>query len=155
TSTSGHRNDRVTGPRECYDPRRDAGWSSQVARRAHNPEVAGSNPAPATRNGRLKRPFPFTGSEATRPPAPRRNRTSSHVAIELQSVSVGVAHMKLARTPRCVGHISSVGQRPELVGQTVDVVHGESQSGSVAGDPDEVMPLQRENSVVALDNDEG
>ena len=29
------------------DFRRDAGWSSQVARRAHNPEVAGSNPAPA------------------------------------------------------------------------------------------------------------
>jgi alkyl-hydroperoxide reductase/thiol specific antioxidant family protein len=27
---------------------RDAGWSSQVARRAHNPKVAGSNPAPAT-----------------------------------------------------------------------------------------------------------
>ena len=27
---------------------RNAGWSSQVARRAHNPEVAGSNPAPAT-----------------------------------------------------------------------------------------------------------
>ena len=25
-----------------------AGWSSLVARRAHNPEVAGSNPAPAT-----------------------------------------------------------------------------------------------------------
>ncbi len=25
-----------------------AGWSSQVARRAHNPKVAGSNPAPAT-----------------------------------------------------------------------------------------------------------
>src|SRR4051794_17763831 len=24
-----------------------AGWSSQVARRAHNPKVAGSNPAPA------------------------------------------------------------------------------------------------------------
>ncbi len=27
----------------------NAGWSSQVARRAHNPEVAGSNPVPATR----------------------------------------------------------------------------------------------------------
>ena len=27
----------------------DAGWSSSVARWAHNPEVAGSNPAPATR----------------------------------------------------------------------------------------------------------
>jgi hypothetical protein len=28
----------------CYA----AGWSSQVARRAHNPEVVGSNPTPAT-----------------------------------------------------------------------------------------------------------
>ncbi len=27
---------------------RSAGWSSLVARRAHNPEVVGSNPAPAT-----------------------------------------------------------------------------------------------------------
>src|SRR6476620_12801975 len=27
----------------------NAGWSSSVARWAHNPEVAGSNPAPATR----------------------------------------------------------------------------------------------------------
>ncbi len=26
----------------------DAGWSSKVARWAHNPRVAGSNPAPAT-----------------------------------------------------------------------------------------------------------
>ena len=25
-----------------------AGWSSMVARRAHNPEVVGSNPTPAT-----------------------------------------------------------------------------------------------------------
>src|SRR5207247_5213162 len=35
----------------CYTRRRDAGWSSQVARRAHNPEVAGSNPAPAIQKG--------------------------------------------------------------------------------------------------------
>jgi hypothetical protein len=28
----------------------DAGWSSLAARRAHNPKVAGSNPAPATKN---------------------------------------------------------------------------------------------------------
>ncbi len=26
-----------------------AGWSSQVARRAHNPKVGGSNPPPATK----------------------------------------------------------------------------------------------------------
>ena len=30
-------------------PNADAGWSSPVARRAHNPKVAGSNPAPATK----------------------------------------------------------------------------------------------------------
>ena len=35
-------------PPRRYTPARDAGWSSLVARRAHNPEVAGSNPAPAT-----------------------------------------------------------------------------------------------------------
>ncbi len=36
----------------CLAPRMctfiDAGWSSLVARRAHNPKVVGSNPAPAT-----------------------------------------------------------------------------------------------------------
>jgi hypothetical protein len=30
----------------CYD--QSAGWSSQVARWAHNPKVEGSNPSPAT-----------------------------------------------------------------------------------------------------------
>ncbi len=30
----------------------DAGWSSLVARRAHNPKVVGSNPAPATKFSR-------------------------------------------------------------------------------------------------------
>jgi hypothetical protein len=35
----------------------DAGWSSLVARRAHNPEVEGSNPSPAI------------GMAATGPPA--------------------------------------------------------------------------------------
>ena len=34
------------GPR--YRCQHAAGWSSSVARRAHNPKVAGSNPAPAT-----------------------------------------------------------------------------------------------------------
>ena len=31
----------------------DAGWSSPVARWAHNPKVAGSNPAPATNLPRI------------------------------------------------------------------------------------------------------
>src|SRR4029079_17022532 len=36
-----------------------AGWSSLAARRAHNPEVAGSNPAPATNQERG--PWPCRG----------------------------------------------------------------------------------------------
>src|SRR5882724_5282741 len=32
----------------CRSIHSDAGWSSLVARRAHNPEVVGSNPTPAT-----------------------------------------------------------------------------------------------------------
>ena len=35
----------------------DAGWSSSVARRAHNPKVAGSNPAPATNEIPGQRPI--------------------------------------------------------------------------------------------------
>ena len=38
----------LTPPRQRVNfPFLIAGWSSLVARRAHNPEVAGSNPAPA------------------------------------------------------------------------------------------------------------
>jgi hypothetical protein len=36
-----------------------AGWSSPVARRAHNPKVAGSNPAPATITSRFVDPYGF------------------------------------------------------------------------------------------------
>jgi hypothetical protein len=32
---------------------KNAGWSSLVARQAHNLKVAGSNPAPATKSGGL------------------------------------------------------------------------------------------------------
>ena len=32
-------------------PFHDAGWSSPVARWAHNPKVGGSNPPPATKGG--------------------------------------------------------------------------------------------------------
>ncbi len=35
-----------------YSYMRDVGWSSQVARRSHKPEVGGSNPSPATTNNK-------------------------------------------------------------------------------------------------------
>ena len=46
----------------------DAGWSSSVARWAHNPEVAGSNPVPATRR---KVPRPRAGGPSLSSPRPR------------------------------------------------------------------------------------
>src|SRR5207253_7601188 len=52
-----HRADASNGV-SGYTERRVAGWSSQVARRAHNPEVAGSNPAPAI-EARFGGPFSF------------------------------------------------------------------------------------------------
>ena len=42
---------RTMGTIPIMPPLADAGWSSLVARRAHNPKVVGSNPAPATNFG--------------------------------------------------------------------------------------------------------
>src|SRR5207253_10765439 len=47
-----------------YTAARAAGWSSQVARRAHNPEVAGSNPAPATQEGPAKQGLLSAGKQS-------------------------------------------------------------------------------------------
>ena len=66
----------------------DAGWSSSVARRAHNPEVAGSNPVPATTIG----PVPIgTGpfvSLASRPAnvLTRRVRHTIQLVVRHQEV---------------------------------------------------------------------
>jgi hypothetical protein len=41
-----------------------AGWSSLVARRAHNPKVVGSNPTPATNQVAKQQGLPILQSEA-------------------------------------------------------------------------------------------
>ena len=46
-------NPQTYNARPILDPiggLKGAGWSSLVARRAHNPKVVGSNPAPATKH---------------------------------------------------------------------------------------------------------
>src|SRR5207302_1723507 len=45
-SSTGRAHEFDGGPPRCYH--RTAGWSSLVARWAHNPKVGGSNPPPAT-----------------------------------------------------------------------------------------------------------
>ena len=57
--SEGSESDLVAGPRPRKVMFTDAGWSSSVARWAHNPEVAGSNPVPATdRQARCSRTGP-------------------------------------------------------------------------------------------------
>ena len=75
----------------------DAGWSSLAARRAHNPKVAGSNPAPATNYderqlieikgliGNPTRPFFFShGKKAQR----QRRMPGMRIAAENRFVMV-------------------------------------------------------------------
>ncbi len=47
-----HHHRPIAGPHTCPDTGHDAGWSSPVARQAHNLKAAGSNPAPATKYAR-------------------------------------------------------------------------------------------------------
>ena len=48
---------RREGPKNGRISASDAGWSSLAARRAHNPKVVGSNPAPATSIHKASRLF--------------------------------------------------------------------------------------------------
>src|SRR5215213_3192364 len=72
-----------------------AGWSSQVARRAHNPKVAGSNPAPATRKPASRQAgFRLFGQPVCATPLPRLGRGPDLVAADR------VAHLFVALKPR-------------------------------------------------------
>ena len=92
--------------RGVYNPKSSivAGWSSPVARRAHNPKVAGSNPAPATKpsGAPVRAPFLFlasTGSSGA--PRARRARrrvsrprpSGSRLLTRYQPRSPGVSHV--------------------------------------------------------------
>lgn len=56
-------------PGLTLSPHGDAGWSSPVARQAHNLKVAGSNPAPATK------------SSTTHPTQPRKHKLAGPTAL--------------------------------------------------------------------------
>ena len=78
----------------------DAGWSSPVAREAHNLEVVGSNPAPATWSSDKKSPtgaksgdrgvFSFAGREIE-PLIPRYSKGLRR-SDDFQSLSISIPH---------------------------------------------------------------
>jgi hypothetical protein len=70
-------------PREPYPSPSIARWSSLAARRAHNPEVAGSNPAPATtQKGLAKHREPLFVGAPPRPPSPPSNGSATTASAE-------------------------------------------------------------------------
>ena len=93
-----------------------AGWSSPVARRAHNPKVAGSNPAPATKpsGAPVRAPFVLLATFASVPRcvarvrAPGRSAASARIAVligrshhaPVQAARRGVPRHVLARARR-------------------------------------------------------
>ena len=95
-----------------------AGWSSPVARQAHNLKAAGSNPAPATNFKTLGQPRVFCFSRSLIPPAPvntSAGRSRPRSAIPFPSINPGPA---TATLPRPVSRKHAVGARPpEPVGK--------------------------------------
>src|SRR5689334_22963361 len=100
----------------------DAGWSSSVARWAHNPEVAGSNPAPATKKNRRSeavsgqhRGRPLAVLLGSRPAAHKMPGSPSPVDVDL--VVGGLRHLKTLRAiptsdedvSNCVVGVAGVG----------------------------------------------
>ncbi len=65
-----------------------AGWSSPVARQAHNLKVVGSNPTPATKNSPVKsttwRGFAFLGQTA---PEAYRNQSGGYSRAEARGIA--------------------------------------------------------------------
>src|SRR5262249_49365355 len=78
-------------------PSSDAGWSSPVARWAHNPKVAGSNPAPATK-------FSYEIELVERPVLFVSGRT-------VRVLSVFTVHQQPEAGPESSSCLTSEGQR--------------------------------------------
>ena len=93
----------------------DAGWSSPVARQAHNLKAAGSNPAPATtlterRSASRSAVFLFAIP-------PSAARATSTMLASYPTISTSIA-------PRSAGFTSTRSIRPRQVGHPVTVAFG-------------------------------
>ncbi len=144
--------DGVAGPVagvECYPGCPAAGWSSLVARRAHNPKVVGSNPTPATTKSlvsalsgqglsrsrgrsespqatRAFGPKSTTGPSGTRRSAPAHAgpawlKAEAHVAAGLQRRSSGRVRRPSATRPRRSARVGAREGCPGRVGQSCEL----------------------------------
>ncbi|CAD5376344.1 hypothetical protein OF001_U140005 [Pseudomonas sp. OF001] len=102
----------MTPRRFCVkSPTTDAGWSSLVARRAHNPKVVGSNPAPATKSRKghsPEWPLSFLLAAVSRgKPLIQKNYwlTASHLRVEWPTSDAGWSSLvaRRAHNPKVVG----------------------------------------------------
>ena len=97
-----------------YSPfHHDAGWSSLVARRAHNPKVAGSNPAPAT-NETLGRPTSPGGFFTFRIAQARRLVPSERGILPSAAFKVGSAPGTICTRRTCPPVLQSLQEEPDV-----------------------------------------
>ena len=75
-------------------PHVDAGWSSLVARRAHNPKVIGSNPVPATKY--------------------RKSRYSPECRLFCVCTAPATSAIRQSQNPKVIGSLWFQGQRSPL-----------------------------------------
>ena len=83
----------ISQRRFCFCVTGDAGWSSPVARQAHNLKVAGSNPAPATKlikGPHRADPFCFIGGG-------RGGRGNVHILVRPSRFSTFLRGLQLAK----------------------------------------------------------
>ena len=90
-----------------------AGWSSLVARRAHNPEAVGSNPAPATKCSSRPMGGFFVAWSSLPPFGPITRNTRSEVVT---GKAAGVGRLTASRTLRELadeGKLERDGEQPK------------------------------------------
>src|ERR1700733_12368935 len=114
-----------------------AGWSSSVARWAHNPEVAGSNPAPATSGNVPGRVLPGTFFMPDVPelyPATRVSGEDGRAGVPSSSAAHGVRARRLSQvaTPAAIYR-----HRYELISSPILLSamggHGAREASSLRG----------------------
>ena len=106
--------DLEPAPGGRYSGRHDAGWSSSVARWAHNPEVGGSNPPPATTQSSRAEGFGGPPPEPLIVPCLRPQRDSGSVLGRRAAVIFDVPEQVAQRDAFAFFHVLRGGLLGEV-----------------------------------------